>query len=55
MKRTILSIAVALLAGSFGAQAAPTASEPIQPIPPAKVTNPALVELGKQLYFDPRL
>ena len=29
--------------------------EPIQPIQPAKVTNPALVELGKKLYFDPRL
>ncbi len=55
MKRTILSVAVALLAGSFAAQAAPAAKEPIQPIPPAKVTNPALVELGKQLYFDPRL
>lgn len=31
------------------------ANEPIQPIPPAKVTNPAMVELGKNLYFDPRL
>ena len=31
------------------------ADEPIQPIPAAKVTNPALVELGKKLYFDPRL
>lgn len=29
--------------------------EPIQPIQPAKVTNPAMVELGKKLYFDPRL
>ncbi len=29
--------------------------EPIQPIKPAAVTQPALVELGKQLYFDPRL
>ena len=31
------------------------ADEPIQPIPAAKVTNAALVELGKKLYFDPRL
>jgi cytochrome c peroxidase len=31
------------------------ANEPIQPIPAAKVANPALVELGKKLYFDPRL
>lgn len=30
-------------------------NEPIQPIEPAKVTNPALVELGKKLWFDPRL
>jgi cytochrome c peroxidase len=30
-------------------------NEPIQPIAPAKVTQPALVELGKKLYFDPRL
>ncbi|MGE3958580.1 MAG: cytochrome-c peroxidase [Vicinamibacterales bacterium] len=29
--------------------------EPITPIQPAVVSNPALVELGKQLYFDPRL
>jgi cytochrome c peroxidase len=29
--------------------------EPIQPIVPAKVNNPNLVELGKKLYFDPRL
>ena len=55
MKRTILSVATALLVSSFAAQAAPASKEPIQPIAPAKVTNPALVELGKQLYFDPRL
>ncbi|HMN81181.1 MAG TPA: cytochrome-c peroxidase [Burkholderiaceae bacterium] len=30
-------------------------SEPIQPLPAVKVTKPALVELGKKLYFDPRL
>jgi cytochrome c peroxidase len=31
------------------------ANEPIQPITAAVVTQPALVELGKKLYFDPRL
>jgi cytochrome c peroxidase len=31
------------------------AHEPIQPITPAVVTNPAMMELGKKLYFDPRL
>ena len=30
-------------------------NEPITPISPAKITKPALVELGKKLYFDPRL
>jgi cytochrome c peroxidase len=29
--------------------------KPIQPIGPAVVANPALAELGKKLYFDPRL
>lgn len=29
--------------------------EPIKPIASARVTNPALVELGKKLFFDPRL
>lgn len=30
-------------------------SEPIQPIAPAVVTDAAMVELGRKLYFDPRL
>jgi cytochrome c peroxidase len=56
MKRTILSAIVAALSGAVISQAAlAAAKEPIQPIVPAKVSNPALVELGKQLYFDPRL
>jgi len=29
--------------------------EPLQPITAAKVANPAMVELGKKLFFDPRL
>jgi len=55
-KRIALSFA-AMLAASVGglgmAQAA--SNEPIQPIQPAKVSNPALVELGKKLFFDTRL
>ncbi|WP_460844103.1 cytochrome-c peroxidase [Noviherbaspirillum agri] len=43
------------LAGFSGAVLAASSSEPIQPIPAAKVKEPALVELGKKLYFDPRL
>ena len=36
------------------AYAAPN-QEPIQPIQAARVSNPAAVELGKALFFDPRL
>jgi cytochrome c peroxidase len=35
--------------------AAQAKDEPIQPIVPAKITSPAKVELGKKLFFDPRL
>ena len=31
------------------------AQEPVQPITPAKITHPGQVELGKKLWFDPRL
>ncbi len=56
MKRTLLATAIALLSGAIFSHTALAASkEPIQPISPAKITNPALVELGKKLYFDPRL
>ena len=30
-------------------------AEPIQPIKAAAVTNQPMVELGKKLFFDPRL
>ena len=56
MQRRILATAIALLSGAVISQSVLAAGkEPIQPIPAAKVTNPALVELGKKLYFDPRL
>jgi len=55
--KIIQSITGALLVftalGSAGA--APLASEPVSPIKPAVVKDPALVELGKKLFFDPRL
>jgi cytochrome c peroxidase len=50
---SLIFASLALLAGSTALATA--ADEPIQPIPAAKVSNPALVELGKKLYFDPRL
>jgi len=56
MQRSILSTAIAVISGLLIGQVAQAASqEPIQPIAAAKVSNPALVELGKKLYFDPRL
>jgi cytochrome c peroxidase len=35
--------------------ASASAQEPIQPLTPVKNVNLAMVELGKKLYFDPRL
>ena len=43
------------LALSFNLMAAVPNNEPVQPIEAAKATDPAKVELGKQLFFDPRL
>lgn len=51
-----ISIALGLIAAmTLSAASAFASDEPIQPIEPAKITNPAMVELGKKLYFDPRL
>ena len=49
-----LAAALALAVG-FQAQAQKPRDEPIQPIEPAKVTDPTKVQLGKKLWFDPRL
>ncbi|CAB5659525.1 Cytochrome c551 peroxidase precursor [Delftia tsuruhatensis] len=53
---SVRPLAAALIAAAccLGAQAAQP-NEPIQPVAPAKVANPAMVELGKKLFFDPRL
>ena len=57
-------MAIQFLRGALGAFscaaallcAAPVmAQEPVQPITPAKITHPGQVELGKKLWFDPRL
>ena len=47
-------IAVAVM-GLCGVAAQAQGQEPIQPIKPAKVKDAAMVELGKKLFFDPRL
>jgi cytochrome c peroxidase len=51
----IALLAAALTLSAATAIAASKTDEPITPIEPAKVANPAMVELGKKLFFDPRL
>ncbi len=54
MKRYLTTIAAGMMASvAFGAVA--QAQEPIEPIRPPKSINIGMVELGKKLYFDPRL
>jgi cytochrome c peroxidase len=52
LKTTALATALVVAGMAWGAN---LRDEPIQPIVAAKVTNPAMVELGKKLFFDPRL
>jgi len=47
--------AVAMTAGVWAQQIHAQQHEPIQPIEPAVITDPAKVELGKKLFFEPRL
>jgi cytochrome c peroxidase len=54
MKRHLFALTVAVSVGGLYAPAR-AANEPIEPIAPAKVSNPGQVELGKKLFFDPRL
>ena len=56
----LLCVARAFQARVGGAESpalhvAATRDEPIQPIAPAVISNPSMMELGKKLYFDPRL
>ncbi|MEJ2692129.1 MAG: cytochrome-c peroxidase [Candidatus Thiodiazotropha sp.] len=51
MKLTLITVSIVLLGGS----PAFAAKEPIQPIKPVKDINLGMAELGKKLYFDPRL
>ena len=53
--QVVRSISIAALSLAAPCLFAAPAQEPIQPIPAAKVTSPSLVELGRKLYFDPRL
>lgn len=51
---TKISTAIALICVNQTLTAAPQ-TEPIQPIPAVEITNPEMVNLGKKLFFDPRL
>ncbi len=51
----IKSLYASVLVGITTASSSVWANEPIQPLEPVKEINLALVELGKKLYFDPRL
>jgi cytochrome c peroxidase len=57
ISRNAISSIVFVVAGIFaiGYASGRIGDEPIQPIVPAKITNPDKVELGKKLFFDPRL
>ena len=54
MRTRFVTLSMAL-AGLTAALAAAPAQEPIQPIRPVVVANAPMAELGKQLFFDPRL
>ncbi len=49
MARNLMITAIITVSGAL------YAAEPVQPIEPVKQVNLALAELGKKLYFDPRL
>ena len=50
-----LIISLLSIGSSYVPAMALAANEPIQPIEDAKPNNPDMVELGKMLFFDPRL
>jgi len=54
-KLIALGCTLAITTGMSAAWADSYAKEPIQPIAPVKIINLAMAELGKKLFFDPRL
>ena len=48
-------LATVFIAGAVAVSAKAIAQEPVEPIAPVKEINLARAELGKKLYFDPRL
>ena len=55
-RKSVLSVTTALIVAAGGVAVAQGAGdEPIQPIRPPQNINLGMAELGKKLYFDPRL
>lgn len=54
-KNTLIGVVIGAIFTSSSAWAASKTDEPIQPIKPLTSINPGMVELGKKLFFDPRL
>lgn len=55
MRKQSMLLAAGIVMALWAGQAWSASQEPIQPIQPAVVQNPGKVELGKKLFFDPRL
>ncbi|GAB4292222.1 MAG: cytochrome-c peroxidase [Thiohalomonadaceae bacterium] len=55
MKRKLVTLAIFTAVLATGSVVVQAAGEPIEPIRPVQQVNLAQVELGKKLYFDPRL
>lgn len=55
MKVTRAAISILLIGTTLTVNAVNAANEPIVPVKPVQNVNLAQVELGKKLYFDPRL
>jgi cytochrome c peroxidase len=55
MKLKTIGVAVALAIATASAWSATVRDEPIKPIEPYVSDSPELVELGKKLFFEPRL
>jgi cytochrome c peroxidase len=54
-RRIIVAVGFVCMAAVAAIAAEPRTGEPLQPVEAVKTTNAAKVELGKKLFFDPRL
>lgn len=52
-RKSILLTLLLVASATLLPPASAAEKEPISPIQPARISNPAMVELGKKLFFDP--